>query len=80
MSHADRILYLACGTLAEGTDYYAYLAVDSHRLEALQQAERRGNFLLSDYGEIIIGQKGTKNPSAMVQAKVNELFQVLSRP
>ncbi|MFN5608683.1 MAG: hypothetical protein ACK48E_02875 [Holosporales bacterium] len=71
----SHILYLSTGVLADGRPYYAYLSLTPDDYVKLKDAEVSGNFRLSEYGHILVGEIGVREPSVEVQQKVIELFE-----
>lgn len=56
------ILVLTAGKLMDDSDFYAYLSVPPSKYMAYIQAEQRGGYMLSDYGEILAFGEGSEPP------------------
>jgi hypothetical protein len=73
---SSHILYLSTGVLADGRPYYAYLSLTPDDYVKLKNAEVSGNFRLGEYGDVLVGEIGVREPSDEIQQKVAELFEM----
>lgn len=67
------ILVLTSGTLADGGDFYAYVAIPPSKYQAFLEAEQAGNYNLAEFGEIL-ASGDTLEPPAEVAKEMEEKY------
>lgn len=76
LAEADKnsaVIVLVKGKRKSGQPFYAYVAVPPSKLLAFKEAEKKGNYMLDDYGEILKYGEG-EEPSAEVIAEMKEKY------
>jgi len=68
------ILVLTQGTLADDAPFWAYVAIPPSRYLAFQEAERHGNYDLSEFGRILEYGKGEQQPPESVRKYMEESY------
>ncbi len=82
LKEADKalsIMVLVRGTLVDGQPFWAYLAVPPSKYLPFKQAEARGNYNLTDYGDVIEIGTGGEEPPLDVKQRMEREYHVNHR-
>jgi len=69
----NAIIVLTTGEMENGSSFYAYLAIKPSKYLDFLEAEKKGDYKLSDYGKVIEMGEG-ENPSTQVMKKMEKEF------